>query len=62
MDKLLKSNSKGKWVWNNLRRKKVKYEKVGNLPLKRDWKVEDEELFEGLRTEERRGGSEGRDG
>lgn len=42
---LLLSSSKGKWVWNNLRRKNVSYSKVGSFPLVGDRDLTDEELF-----------------
>ena len=45
---LLLSASKGKWVWNNLRRKKVAYSRVGSLPLTGDRDITDEEMFQEL--------------
>lgn len=45
-DKLLQSNSKGKWVWRNLRRKNAPYEKLGVIPLPDDIGVTDEEIFQ----------------
>jgi len=42
---LLTAPSKGKWVWDNLRRKNVSYSKVGNIPLDGDRDLTDEELF-----------------
>lgn len=41
---LLTSPSKGKWVWDNLRRKNVAYSKVGSLPLEGDRDLTDKEL------------------
>lgn len=41
----LTSNSKGKWVWRNLRRKPVMYRKIGVLPLPDDLGLTDEEIF-----------------
>jgi len=46
---LLTSSSKGKWVWNNLRRKNVSFSKVGSLPLAGDIDLTDEELFTELK-------------
>jgi len=45
-ESMLKSNSKGKWVWRNLRRKNVLYRKIGVLPLPDDIGVTDEEIFQ----------------
>ena len=45
-DNMLQSNSKGKWVWRNLRRKNVLYKKIGVLPLPDDIGVTDEEIFQ----------------
>lgn len=45
-DNLLKSNSKGKWVWRYLRRKNAMYEKLGVIPLPDDIGVTDEEIFQ----------------
>jgi len=42
---LLLSPSKGKWVWQNLRRKNVSFSKVGSFPLTGDRDLTDEELF-----------------
>jgi len=47
-DDILKSNSKGKWVWRNLRRKAVRYAKIGTLPLPDDLGVSDEDIFNEL--------------
>lgn len=44
-DNILRSNSKGHWVWVNLRRKPVRYEKIGTLPLPSDEQLEDEDIF-----------------
>ena len=35
-DDILGSNSKGEWVWKNLRRKPVRYSRMGVLPLSND--------------------------
>lgn len=43
---IMGSNSKGKWVWRNLRRAGVPYEKSGGLPLPDDVNMTDEELFD----------------
>lgn len=45
-DDILKSNSKGKWVWSNLRRRNVPYKKLGSLPLADDIGVTDEDIFQ----------------
>lgn len=45
-DNVLKSNSKGKWVWRNLRRRNIPYQKVGTLPLPDDIGVTDEQIFQ----------------
>jgi hypothetical protein len=45
-EKLLNSNSKGKWVWRNLRRKKTAYKKIGVLPLPDDLGVTDDDIFQ----------------
>jgi hypothetical protein len=45
-ENMLKSNSKGKWVWRHLRRKNVLYRKIGVLPLPDDIGVTDEEIFQ----------------
>jgi hypothetical protein len=45
-DDILKSNSKGQWVWRNLRRRNIPYIKVGALPLADDIGVTDEEIFQ----------------
>jgi len=43
---ILRSNSKGKWVWRYLRRAGVPYRKIGSLPLEDDISATDDELFE----------------
>lgn len=43
---ILTSNSKGHWVWVNLRRKAVRYQKIGSLPFKADNQVTDDEIFQ----------------
>jgi hypothetical protein len=45
-DNILKSNSKGQWVWRNLRRRNVPYEKLGAIPLPDDIGVTDEQIFQ----------------
>jgi hypothetical protein len=47
-DDIFKSNSKGKWVWRNLRRKAVRYAKIGTLPLPDDLGITDEDIFNEL--------------
>ncbi len=42
---IMASNSKGKWVWRNLRKKYVQYKKIGVLPLPDDIEVTDDEIF-----------------
>lgn len=46
LENILKSNSKGKWVWRNLRRRNAPYRKVGKIPLPDDIGVTDEEIFQ----------------
>jgi len=48
---MLKSNSKGHFVWVRLRRPKVAYYKIGSLPLDSDRPVDDELLFSMLDTQ-----------
>jgi hypothetical protein len=45
-DDILKSNSKGQWVWRNLRRRNIPYKKVGALPLADDIGVTDKQIFQ----------------
>jgi hypothetical protein len=45
-DKILQSNSKGKWVWRFLRRTNAFYEKLGMIPLPDDIGVTDEDIFQ----------------
>ena len=45
---LLTSPSKGKWVWDNLRRKNVAYFKGDSIPLSGDKDLTDEELMASL--------------
>lgn len=42
---IMRSNSKGHWVWVNLRRKNVPYRKIGALPLREDITLTDEEIM-----------------
>jgi hypothetical protein len=45
-DNLLKSNSKGKWVWRFLRRRFAPFQKLGVIPLPDDIGVTDEDIFQ----------------
>ena len=45
-DDILRSNSKGKWVWRFLRKARVPYQKIGILPLPDDIGVTDEDIFQ----------------
>ena len=50
MEDMLNSNSKGEFVWDNLRGRirgvhKVPYEKIGKVPLPQDLQMTDEEIF-----------------
>ncbi len=51
INSILTSNSKGHWVWVNLRRKNVNYQKIGYMPLESDTLMSDEDMFEKLDTE-----------
>ena len=42
---IMRSNSKGHWVWVYLRRRAVPYEKIGTLPLNEDLELTDEEVM-----------------
>ena len=42
---IISSNSKGRWVWNELRRKNVPYSKLGAMPLDTDIDLTDEEVM-----------------
>ena len=44
-DAMLKSNSKGHFVWAKLRRPKVAYMKIGSLSFRGDEEVTDDDLF-----------------
>ena len=44
-DDMMKSNSKGRFVWQRLRRTRVAYRKIGTLPFKDDVDVADEDMF-----------------
>jgi hypothetical protein len=46
LEKILASNSKGKWVWRFLRRSRAFYKKTGVIPLPDDLGVTDEEIFQ----------------
>lgn len=50
-EEMLESNSKGRYVWVNLRRRKVPYKKIDRLPLASDINIEDELIFKGIDTE-----------
>jgi hypothetical protein len=45
-ENILKSNSKGKWVWRFLRRANAFYTKLGVVPLPDDIGVTDEDIFQ----------------
>lgn len=45
VEDLFKSNSKGRWVWQNLRRKNVPYRKIGIISLPDDIKISDEDIM-----------------
>lgn len=45
-ENILKSNSKGKWVWRFLRRSNTPYVKLGIIPLPDDIGVTDEDIFQ----------------
>ena len=53
-EKLLKSNSKGTFVWKNLRKPNKPFKKIGSLPLPKDMELDDEELFSDLDTKANR--------
>lgn len=44
-ESIMRSNSKGRWVWRHLRRAGVPYRKIGTMPLTDDIKVSDDELM-----------------
>lgn len=44
-DAMMKSASKGHFVWAKLRKPKVPYKKIGMLPFREDEKVTDDDLF-----------------
>lgn len=44
-DKIMNANSKGRAVWNYLRRARVPYGKIASIPLPEDRDVSDDELF-----------------
>ena len=50
-DDMLKSNSKGHFVWVKLRRPKVPYEKIGALRFTGDQEVSDDDLFNLIDTD-----------
>lgn len=57
-DNMMKSSSKGHFVWERLRRPKVAYQKIGTLPFDNDPQVSDEDIFnlvdrEGLEVAQR---------
>ena len=47
-ENILNAESKGRWVWNNLRRTNVAYSKIGALPMEEDIDVDDEEVMKPL--------------
>lgn len=50
---LIDSESKGRWVWNNLRRPNVPYNQLGSMPLEGDLDMTDEEVMRvGITTRE----------
>jgi hypothetical protein len=52
-DDMINSESKGRWVWNNLRRTNVPYSKLGSMPLETDLDMTDEEVMQvGITTKE----------
>jgi len=44
-DNVMKAQSKGHWVWVNLRRKPIQFKKIGSLKFKDDKDVTDEDIF-----------------
>ncbi len=44
-EEILDAESKGRWVWNELRRKNVSYRKLGSMPMEDDLDVDDEEVM-----------------
>jgi len=44
-DDMYQANSKGRFVWNRLRRTNVPYAKVGSMPLEEDQDVSDEAIM-----------------
>ena len=48
-DNMMKALSKGHWVWVNLRRKNVPYQKIGTLPFKGD--IETDDIFKLIEQE-----------
>lgn len=55
---MMKSNSKGHYVWVKLRKPKARYQKIGSLPFTDDVEVSDDDIMslienEGRRVEER---------
>ena len=44
--RMLNSYSKGKFVWNQLRRKNVPYNRIANIPMKYDQRIKDRDLME----------------
>lgn len=42
---ILNAESKGRWVWNELRRKNVPYSKIGAMPMDDDLDLTDEEVM-----------------
>lgn len=48
LEPMLNSSSKGRYVWDELRRKNVPYEKVGQMSFKDDVDVSDEAIMQPL--------------
>lgn len=45
-ESIMRSNSKGRWVWQHLRRARVPYRKIGTMPLVDDIQASDDDLME----------------
>jgi len=50
-ERMLKSNSKGRYFWRNIRKTK-RYDKIGTLPFPDDSQASDEELFQALANQQ----------
>ena len=51
LNAMLKSASKGHFVWIKLRRPNARYQRIGSLPLLSDIQLNDEDLFKELETQ-----------